>query len=140
MQLNFKHGKKLMLLMKSTAPSKKLQVPWMKLELIQVMPHKSLDLLLNSLVVPVELYKKMDGLLLQQLPKNFHHLPMNQLQLIQPHTHQLHITQPWDHHLLDLIEEIHLAQVHQELDQIEETLILQAHHQLHQNGELNEKY
>ena len=137
MQLNFKHGKKLMLLMKSTAPSKKLQVPWMKLELIQVMPHKSLDLLLNSLVVPVELYKKMDGLLLKQLLKNIHHLHMNQTQLIQLHTHQLHITQPL---ALDLTEEIHILQAHQVLDLIEETLILQAHHQLHQNGELNEKY
>lgn len=93
MQQNFKHGKKLTLLMKFTVPSKKLQVPWMKLELIQVMHQESLDLLLNNLVVPVELFKKMDGLLLHQLPKNIH-LHMNQLQPILLHTHQLHFTQP----------------------------------------------
>ena len=149
MQLNSKHGKKLTLLMKFTAPREKLLVPWMKLELIQVMRQDSLDLLLNNLVVPVELFKKMDGLLHHQLPRIIH-LHMNQLQPIQPLTHQLHTTQPLAHqildqtgetlilqahHLLHQIEETLILQAHHLLDQIEETLILQAHHHLHQNGE-----
>ena len=133
----------------------------MKSELIQVMLHKNLDLLFNNLAVLVKLYKKMDGPLHHQLPRIIIHLLMNQLQSLQPHSHQLLDTQLLQilevqvHQQLGQIKETtallvlqHLEQIEeipdllvlQQLDPIEEILILQAHHQQHHNGDFNDNF
>ena len=69
----------------------------------------------------------MDGPLHHQLPRIIIHLLMNQLQSLQPHSHQLLDTQ-----LLQILE----VQVHQQLGQIKETTALLVLQHLEQIEEI----